>query len=162
MFSAISFVMVWALLWVLMLAVCAYAYLRGDKAERVGGILIVGVCFITAAVEAFVVTAIAPIDLKHFLLIRLISDGVLACGFLVLAVRFAHLWLGAALLAQASIFAMQATYFVLERTHDALYAATNNVAFSVLLSALALGAWGAQRRRKAEVREALRPEAFPA
>lgn len=162
MFSAISFVTVWALLWASMLAVCIVAGLRGGRAEQLGAALVLGVCVITAVIEALVVAASDPVNLKHVLLVRLMSDGVLAVGLLLLAVRFAHLWLGAALLAQASIFATQAAYFVLERPHDALYAATNNVAFSALLSALALGAWGAHSRRRAESRDTLRANDCPA
>lgn len=162
MLSGISFVTVWALLWALMLAVCIFAGLRGGRAEQLGGALVLGVSFVTAVTEALMVAASEPVNLKHVLLIRLVSEGTVALGLLLLALRFTHLWLGGALLAQASIFALQASYFVLERPHDALYATTNNVAFTVLLIALGLGAWSAHRRRRAELRDDAQTTVLPA
>ena len=119
-------------------------------------------CVGTAVIEALVVAASESVNLRHVLIIRLVSDGSLALGLLLLALRFTHLWLGGALLAQASIFALQASYFVLERPHDALYATTNNVAFTVLLIALGLGAWSAHRRRRAELRDDAQTTVLPA
>ena len=162
MFSAFSFVTVWALLWALMLATCTFAALRGSRAEKLGGALIFGVCVGTAVIEALVVAASESVNLRHVLIIRLVSDGSLALGLLLLALRFTHLWLGGALLAQASIFALQASYFVLERPHDALYAATNNVALTVLLFALGLGAWSEQQNSRAELTDDAQTTVLPA
>lgn len=155
MFSVFSFVTVWTLLWVLVLAVCGFAYLRGGQAERGGAILIAGACLVTALVEGALLTLFDAVDQKSFLLVRLISGGGLALGFLILAVRFTHLWLGAAMILQASVFSLQAYYFVLDRPHDALYAASNNVAFTAILAALALGTWSARNRSKGPENEAL-------
>jgi len=162
MSSIFSFAAVWVLLWVLMLAVCSYAYLRGGKAERAGSILLVGTSVLTALVEGAMLTLLHNVDQSAFLLVRLVSGGVTALGFLVLAVAFAHLWLGAAMLLQAAIFALQASYFVLHRPHDGLYATGNNVAFTGILLALALGAWGAGRRRNSQVSDPSRTNAQPA
>lgn len=162
MSSIFSFVTIWTLLWVLMVAVCSYAYLRGGRAERAGAIMIVGACIGTALVEGALLTMFDAVDQNVFLLVRLISGGVLAVGLLILAVVFAHLWLGAAMLLQAAVFALQASYFVLHRPHDGLYATANNVAFTGILLALALGAWGSRRRRNSQVSNPSETHAQPA
>ena len=123
-----------------MLSVCVVTQFRGDKAERLG------VAFaIASALAALAINDYAADDLAPPLLLGV--DALLAGGFLFLAIRFASLWLGAAMIFQAGQFALHAIYTAGELPHDRRYAVINNLVtygiFAVILVA-ALVNW---RRR---------------
>ena len=121
----------------------AFALWKGGRPERVGalfnGVVAVGVTVLQAFLN----------DALHTLPI-LIADGVLAIGFLVLAIRYASLWLGAAMILQAMGFMMHSA-LLLELIADpeyAYYAAMNAMSLGVILSII-LGtayAWVVRRR----------------
>ena len=68
----------------------------------------------------------------------LIIDGVLGLGFLLLALRYTSLWLGAAMLLQAGQFSLHAFYYVTTKPVDRLFAVVNNVvSWGILLAILA-------------------------
>ncbi len=120
------------------LGVTVFAWMRGGRAERAGATfnlaaaILVQVAHRTAAAEAL------PLAL-------LTVDGLLAVGFLVLALRYASLWVGAALVFQAIQFGLHATYLVRHIPLNITYARVNNIdSFAIVLS-LAVGVMAARR-----------------
>lgn len=136
-----AYILVWALLWGLLLAVCAFAFTRGGEPERWGAGLILAITVAGAVGDAF---------LPHevFLVARLVAEGALALGFLFIAIRYASLWLGGVMLLQAVQFSLQAFYFVTHRAHDATYVVINNIDFFGILACLTAGTLAASRRRR--------------
>jgi len=147
MSAGTTYILTWVLLWTLLLSVCAFAFRRGGEPERLGAALILGLTLITAGGDLF---AYANGLRQHeaFLVGRLMLEGALAMGFLLLAVRYTSLWLGGAMLFQAIQFSLQALYFVTGRAHDALYVVINNIDFFGILACLTAGTLAASRRRR--------------
>src|SRR5208283_4732894 len=71
--------------------------------------------------------------------ILLAADFGCAVIFLLLAVRYANLWLGAAMLFQAAQFSLHAWYLVNELPHDTMHAWINNGDDWGILIAMAVG-----------------------
>ena len=129
------------------LGVTVFAWMRGGPAERVGAsfnlaaAILVEMAHRTTAIEAL------PLAL-------LTVDGLLAAGFLVLALRYASLWMGAALVFQAIQFGLHATYLVGHMPFNITYARVNNIdSFGILLS-LAIGVAAARRGHPASASHA--------
>ncbi len=141
MSDAHLFLSAWALLWVLLVTVSLFAFVRGGPAERTAAVFVFAIPLLSGLADSF-------LSDKVFLVGRLICDGALALVFLFLAVRYGSLWLGGAMLFQAVQFSLQAYYFVLGRTHDALYVTINNVDFFGILACLTAGTLAASRRRR--------------
>jgi hypothetical protein len=91
--------------------------------------------------------------------ILLAADFICAVVFLLLAVRYANLWLGAAMLFQAAQFSLHAWYLVNELPHDKLHAWINNGDDWGILIAMFTGTLLAIRRRVADAREEAELEA---
>jgi hypothetical protein len=124
------------------LAVAGLAFWKGQTPERIGA-------GVNALAAVFFVLAQKMMSGQVLATTWLALDGVIALTFLVLTVRFAALWLGAAMLLQAAQFALHAFYYVVERPHDFLFAVVNNVAsWGVLLAIVGgvLASWSAERR----------------
>src|SRR5580698_7992883 len=85
--------------------------------------------------------------------VLLAVDFAFAVMLLVLAVRFANLWIGAAMMLQAAQFSMHAYYLVMELPHDRLHAWVNNTDDWGILIAIFVGTILAIRRRGAMARE---------
>jgi hypothetical protein len=81
------------------------------------------------------------------------TDFVCAVTFLLLAVRYANLWLGAAMLFQAAQFSLHAWYLVNELPHDVMHAWINNTDDWGILIAMFVGTILSIRRRVAWARE---------
>ena len=121
---------------------CGLAVWKGGAAERSGALMILATWLGTTVIQAMVKAYILPI-------IFLASDAVLAAGLLLLAIRFSSLWMGAAMLLQATSLSLHAAYFAAEKAdlgpHTLrLYVAGKNAAsFLMLLVILAAGmvAW---------------------
>ena len=119
-----------------------FAWWKGGSPERVGalfnGVIAIGITILQATTKEALGTV--PI---------LIADGVLAMGFLILALRYATLWLGAAMLLQGMAFSMHSALQlgVLEPGLG-YYAAMNIMSLGVLLSIIVgtAQAWVARRR----------------
>jgi hypothetical protein len=143
-----TYILIWALLWALLLVVCAYAYLRGGQPERAGAVI---VCAVTVA------SAIGDATLREnaFLIARLIAEGVAALGFLYIAIRYGSMWIGGVMLLQACQFSLHAIYFVTARSHDTPYVIVNNLNFLGILACLTAGTLAASRRRRRAETEAL-------
>ncbi len=79
----------------MLILACIFALLKGELAERLGGLLI----FLSWAAEYML-----SLFFSHFFthhdqeLVLLVTDAALAISLLVLAFRFAKLWLGLAML----------------------------------------------------------------
>lgn len=85
--------------------------------------------------------------------ILLVIDFVCAVTFLLLAVRYASLWLGAAMIFQAAQFSLHAYYLVMELPHDLLHAWINNADDWGIMVSIVVGVVLAIRRRRNLARE---------
>lgn len=126
--------------WGATLAVCLFAWWRGGPAERAGAGLIVG-----AAVAVWISHNLLPPGLGDTAL--LIIDALMAVGFLALAIRYASLWLGGAMLFQAAQFSLHAYYLVTEMPRDRLYSIINNIDTVGVLVCILTGTLISWRRR---------------
>lgn len=119
----------------------AFAWWKGGPPERVGalfnGVICVGVTLVQALIHESLDTL--PI---------LIADGVLAIGFLILAIRYTSLWLGAAMLLQGMGFTMHSLLLLgVVQPGYGYYAAMNVMSLGVLLSIIVgtAHAWAVRR-----------------
>jgi hypothetical protein len=85
--------------------------------------------------------------------ILLVIDFFCAVAFLLLAVRYASLWLGAAMIFQAAQFSLHAYYLVMELPHDLLHAWINNLDDWGIWISMFIGTLLAIRRRQTLARE---------
>jgi hypothetical protein len=126
--------------WGATLLVCALAWWRGDKAERYGSLIIV-----VAGLAVFLSHSSLPAPAASLSL--LIVDAGMAAGFLLLAIRYASLWLGSAMLLQAGQFSLHAFYLVGGLEHDRFYAVANNLITVGILVCILVGTGISWRRR---------------
>ena len=128
------------LAWVLVLAICALAWIKGDRPVRLGVVMV-----LAAALAAMAIHQFSPPEWQATLLLA--DDGFLAMGFLFLALRYASVWLGGAMILQAVQFSLHAFYFVADRPHDRLYSTINNIDSLGVLFCILVGALLAWRKR---------------
>jgi len=133
--------------WGATLLVCALAWWRGDKAERYGSLIIV-----VAALAVFLSHSSLPTPAASLSL--LIVDAGMAAGFLLLAIRYASLWLGSAMLLQAGQFSLHAFYLVGGLEHDRFYAVANNLITVGILVCILVGTGISWRRRSRALSQA--------
>lgn len=127
---------------------CGFALWKGAEAERAGALLIISAWLATLAVSAFIQSYLSAMAF-------LVSDAVVAIGFLALSLRYSSWWMGAAMLVQAVGLGLHAAYFTADRTElDVrtldLYVLGKNLA-SVLMLVILLAATIAsvvERRRR--------------
>jgi hypothetical protein len=133
-----------------MLAACGFAFWKGGPAERYGAALILGF----AALWEF--GRLLPPSFDEWMPIaQLVGDGLTAVGLLAIAVRYASLWLGGALLFQAAQFSLHSFYLVTGRANDPLHNLINNVNLYAILVCLAFGTVISWRERVRTARAAL-------
>jgi hypothetical protein len=86
---------------ILMFATTAFAAWKGGSPERLGTgmIVIAWIAMLVAEAAARPQVPVVP---------YLVLDGLLAVGFLVVAVRYSSLWLGGAMICQAILFGAHA------------------------------------------------------
>lgn len=130
--------------WLPLIGVAFFAWWKGDWPERCGGLL-----NLAAGAAAFLVRLWVDEGTAQDVPLLLV-DGTLAFGFLVLAMIFASLWLGAAMLLQAAQFSLHAFYIVTSREHDWTYYLVNNVVTVGVLLAILIGTIASWRRRRRE------------
>lgn len=126
--------------------IAAFAWFKGDLPERIGGALNLGAAVLALGVHLIVGTYALSTLL-------LVVDGLLALGFLGLALVYASLWVGGALMLQGAQFSLHAYYIVTHRSFDRTYAMVNNgVSYGILLCILlgTLGAWWHRTHATAE------------
>lgn len=121
-------------------AVCALAFAKGGPAERGGAIIVA-----STTVGVQLIHMLAPSDIRGALLLAI--DGLIAGGFLMLALRYASLWLGGAMLLQAVQFSLHAYYLVTQQRRDDTYALINNLDSAGVLLCILIGTLLAWRRR---------------
>lgn len=120
------------LLTIATLLVGAFALWKGGPAEKICGVANVIVAALYMICQALVAAG-AELQIM-FLLI----DCGLALVFLALAVRYASLFLGAAMILQGAQFSMHAYFMVTERQMDDAYALANNVISWLVLACIAV------------------------
>ena len=120
------------ILWGAIIAVCAFGMLKGGAAERVGAAMtfLISIAFV-------VVNEIVPEGSRA--VPHLVLDGVLALSFLVLAVRFASLWIGSAMLLQGVQFSLHAYFLVTKIAPGRTYAIVNNLVTWGTLAGILIG-----------------------
>jgi hypothetical protein len=129
----------------------AFVFWKGGPAERGGMALIIFSWLGMLAAQA-VTREVVP-DIPF-----LVSDVILSLGFLVLAVRFGSLWLGLAMLVQATLFVLHLLRFGDELTQGRRYLLCVNMLSYCVLLIVVLGAAASWRRRvRAHADAARRP-----
>lgn len=126
--------------WVVLLGAASFAWSKGGPAERLG----VSLKIVTSAVA---LTVHHTLKLESISVALLVADGLLAVGFLLLAVRYVSLWLGAAMILQGVQFSLHAYYLVAERSFDRLYSIINNVNTYGVILCILVGTLMSWRRR---------------
>lgn len=132
---------VWVGLWLLIFGVCGFALWRGGPPERIGAGLVLLIALIGGVVNQFPTETSRQIG-------HLTADGVLALGFLAVAVRYGSLWLGGAMLFQAAQFSLHAFFFVTQKPQNSFYGVVNNVNLFGVLVCLLIGAMAANSRAR--------------
>lgn len=140
--------------YLVVLGVVLLSIWKGDTAVRLAG------CMVAAGVLYNFATKLAPHDFRP--LVQLTGDFFLAMGFLALAVRYASLWLGGAMLFQAVQFTLHAWYLLAEKKPDIFHAVVNNLDTVGILVCLLIGTITAWRRRSAAQKAAVAVEAVQA
>lgn len=97
----------------------AFSLWKGDAAERLGGGMNLAAGLFAMFLHPLLNSDVQPVA-------QLVVDAALAAGFLFLAIRFASLWLGVAMLLQAVQFSLHAFYLVQETPHDWTFFRINN------------------------------------
>ncbi len=116
--------------WLVLIGTCLYAWFKGAAPERFGAAFL-----LAAALLALFIDKMLPESAKVGW--TLTGEGLLALGFLVLAIRYASLWLGAAMMLQGAQFSLHAFYIVMERANDWLFWAVSNlVTFGIIICIL--------------------------
>ena len=125
----------------ILVAVYFFAAWKGDYAERLGGAFNLIAGLIASAVGWFLRGGLEST-------LQLGVDAALAAGFLYLALRFASLWVGLALLLQAVQFSLHAFYLVSDLPHDLNYKIINNLDTDGINLCIVFGTILAWRRRE--------------
>jgi hypothetical protein len=132
--------------WVVLLAATAFALWKGDLAVRICGIGFL-------VFNALALPPIASLVLRDEVG-GLVEDLVASIGFLLLAIRFANLWVGAIMIVQALEFSLHAYSLLVElRYNDRLHVLINNTGDFIIVACIVAGTISAIRRRHALARE---------
>lgn len=138
----------------LLVGSCVFAIIKGRPAERLGGLLyLVSFLFDTAVVLlAWKFTQQLPM---------LMFDAAVAVGFLVLAIRYNNLWLGAVMMLKGAQLALHATHLTDEADVSVggwnLYFMGLNTISVMISSTLILATRASLRARRAR-RAAAKPD----
>lgn len=127
------------IVYLVFLGVVLFAIWKGDTPVRLAG------CMVAAGALYNFGMKFVPGEWQS--LVMLTGDFLLAMGLLMLAVRYASLWLGGVLLLQAVQFTLHAWYMLADRGHDIFHAVVNNLVTIGVLVCLLIGTVTAWRRR---------------
>ncbi|WP_426014624.1 hypothetical protein [Caulobacter sp. DWR2-3-1b2] len=122
------------------LTVCGLAWARGAPAERWGALIVLVGTIVYPLIQLLLPPASQPV-------VYLLCEGIYGLSFLLLALRYASLWLGGAMLLQAMQFSLHAYYIVGERPHDRTYGLVNNLNSIGVLICILLGIVVSWRKR---------------
>ena len=133
-----------------LLITVAFAWWKGGRAERMGAAMIAAIWLTVVAVQtAF--TGLFPTALLFA------SDIVGGVGFLIIAIRYSSVWLGAAMLFEAGSFAAHAFQMADPdgpRWHGMrVYLMITNIMSDLILLTLVAGTIAAILRRRRAVRD---------
>ena len=133
----------------------AFAWLKGGPAERAGAVLI-AVMWLAVVVIQAVLHRFAP-AIGAFSIVLFASDILLGAGFLIVAIRYSSVWLGAAMLFEAGSFAAHAFQMADPngpRWHGLrVYLMITNIMSDLVLATLLAGTIAAILRRRRVDRE---------
>lgn len=127
------------IVWFIILAVCVFAYVKGERAERWGALVV-----LSGSIYALMINMLTPKGIQPALL--LLGEGAMGVAYLMMAMRYPAAWLGVVVLLQAIQCSLHAYYFVGQRPRDLTYAVVNNVDTLGILICLTVGAVLAWRR----------------
>lgn len=127
--------------WLLLLGTCLFAWIKGAAPERFGAALL-----LAGTIAALVIQLTLPVAARTTP--TLIGEGILAVGFLVLAIRYAILWLGVAMILQGIQFSLHAFYLVMERPRDFSFALITNLVTVAIIACILIGTFTAWKRSK--------------
>ena len=116
-----------------------WAIIAGGMAERLSALMFMIATLASKSVEQFS-------EAQHAGTLFLTIDGVMALGFLILALAFRHLWIALMMFTMAGFFSIHAFYEMTDRDLDPTFAHLSNLATLVLLVSLAIGVWTSRRR----------------
>ena len=117
-----------------------WALLAGGRAERISALI-----FLVAIVSSKLVEELT--SAQHAGTIFLAIDGVMALGFLILALVYNHLWIALMMFTMAGFFSIHAFYEMTNRDLDPTFALLSNLATILLLASLAIGVWTSRQRK---------------
>lgn len=131
----------------LCLGALGFAWLKGGPAERAGSLLMVSFTIGITIFQAITDARFGPLPI-------LIGDGIVATGFLLLAFRYASLWLATAMILQGAVFSTHAAVLmgVVPESQFYYYYAVMNVATLLVIVAIVSGtiaAWLRRRKQRA-------------
>lgn len=136
---SLAIVIFWGLTF-LTFGIGGLALWKGGPAERTGSAVILLIMLAGRLIGTVVPEHILPI-------LRLAEDGLTAVGLLVVALRYASLWIGGAMLLYAGLFTLHSAYFVLDKSVDPFFKTCNNLAFLGVSICLAVGTFVSWRQR---------------
>lgn len=116
-----------------------WAIIAGGMAERLSALMFMVATLASKSVEQFS-------EAQHAGTLFLAIDGVMALGFLILALGYRHLWIALMMFTMAGFFSIHAFYEMTDRDLDPTFAHLSNLATLVLLVSLAIGVWTSRRR----------------
>ena len=135
---------------IVLVLVCLLVLIKGETPERVAALLVA-----VSWVGLLVWQALSRQKVPEVAL--LISDFVVAIGFLALAVRYASAWLGAGMLFQGAAFASHLIHMTDTGDHLRLYVLTVNLLSSAVLLTITGAALVSWRSRVRARRAAAKP-----
>ena len=135
------------------LSVTMFGLWKGDAAVRYGALTHLAVEIATFIIHP----KFGDVGAESILLAVDFASSVV---LLLLAVRYASLWLGGAMLLQSAQFGLHAYYLVMEMPQDLMHAWINNCCDWGILICIVTGTVMAIRRRVALAREAAERETF--
>ena len=119
---------------------CLFAFWKGGPAERAGaGVILANLLLMWAGGRVLASASTGVFGL--------VIDGLTAAALLIVALRYASLWLGGVMLLYALEFTLRAFYFVTERPWDLLHVIVNNLDFMGVVFCLVTGTAVSWRRR---------------
>jgi hypothetical protein len=127
----------------LLVAVIAFAWLRGGKAERYAG-LFIGLTWLGALAGQALTGQQIPAR------VIMLADWVLATSLLVLALRYHRNWLGLALIVQGLSMVLHALYFQVPGDHPHFYLMGINGLSYLLLALLTVATFQSNGQVKTE------------
>ena len=117
-----------------------WAIIAGGMAERLSALMFMIATLASKSVEQFS-------EAQHAGTLFLAIDGVMALGFLILALAFRHLWIALMMFTMAGFFSIHAFYEMTNRDLDPNFAYLSNIATILLLASLAIGVWTSRQRK---------------